>query len=296
MWTSDGCENHPDLWRDRMPRPVAQENKFSRGQALIWGGYPMTGAARLAARAAARMGAGVVTVLVPPIAVPIYAATLTSILVHPAADLAALRAVLADHPQTALLIGPGAGAACRAPVLAMLAARRPTILDADALSVFRAKPRKLLAALHEDCILTPHEGEFSRLFDLTGDKLSRCRAAARHSGAVVVLKGADTVIAHPDGRAVINANAPPWLATAGAGDVLAGMILGLVAQGMAPFDSACAAVWLHGAAAQVFGLGLMAEDLPDLLPPLLHQLLSAGLGVWMPPAKKSGQGCKAFGL
>jgi NAD(P)H-hydrate epimerase len=172
------------------------------------------------------------------------------------------------------LIGPGAGvsAATRERALAMLATRRPVLLDADAITVFAGRTAALAAAIQGPCILTPHEGEFARLFEFTGDKLSRARTAARSSGAIIVLKGSDTVIAAPDGRAVVNTNAPASLATAGSGDVLGGMILGLLAQGMEAFAAAAAGVWLHGAAAADFGPGLLAEDLPDLLPGVLRRL------------------------
>lgn len=268
-------ENDPLLWLDSLTLPQPEGNKYTRGHALVYGGYPMTGAARLAARAAARMGSGLTTIVVPEIALPVYAAALTSIMVQPMAGLPDLAHLLQDKRITAFLIGPGAGANdnTRNAALAMLATGRPTLLDADAISVFEGDHLALYRAIKGPCVITPHEGEFARVFDIRGDKLSRVRAAARCSGAVILLKGADTVIAAPNGCAVINTNAPATLATAGAGDVLGGMVLGLLAQGMDPFLAACAAVWLHGCAASAFGLGLLAEDIPDLLPKTLTLLL-----------------------
>ena len=267
-------ENDPAIWIDELPRPGDGGNKYNRGHALISGGYPMTGAARMAARAAARAGAGLTTIAVSEIALPVYAAALTSIMVKPLASPEDFDRLLGDRRFSAFLIGPGAGAGdeTRARVLAMLGTGRPTLLDADAITAFHEDPSALDRAIAGPCVLTPHDGEFSRLFDSSGDKLTRTRAAARRSGAVIVLKGSDTVIAAPDGRAIINSNAPPTLATAGAGDVLSGIVLGLLAQGMDPFLAAAAAVWLHGAAAAEFGPGLIAEDLPDLLPGVFRRL------------------------
>ena len=190
------------------------------------------------------------------------------------ASMADLDAALADERRNALLIGPGCGVSptTRARALQALRAGKRCVLDADALTAFRAAPSELFAALTPDSVLTPHEGEYRRLFAHEGDKLARARAAAAECGAVVVLKGADSVIAAPDGRAAINANAPPTLATAGSGDVLAGFILGLLAQGMPAFEAAAAGVWLHGAAAAAFGPGLIAEDLTETLPSVLRTL------------------------
>ncbi len=234
----------------------------------------MTGAARMAARAAARAGAGLTTIAVSSIALPVYAAALTSIMVQPLAVPEDFVCLLDDQRYSALLIGPGAGTGeeTRARVLAMLATGRPTLLDADAITAFADDPSTLEQAITGPCVLTPHDGEFRRLFDPSGDKLVRTRAAARRSGAVIVLKGSDSVITAPDGRAVINSNAPPSLATAGSGDVLSGILLGLLAQGMEPFLAAAAAVWLHGSAAAEFGPGLIAEDLTDLLPGVFRRL------------------------
>lgn len=270
----DAFENNPSLWLDTLPMLQPDGHKYTRGHALICGGYPSTGAARLSARAAARVGAGLVTIAVEPHALPVYAAALTSVMVTPIADLADVDRLLADVRYSGLLIGPGAGLsdATRERVLAMLNTGRPTVLDADALSVFKNDPDELMRSITGPCVLTPHEGEFKRLFDDTGDKLSRARNAAKRSGAILVLKGSDTVIAAPDGRAIINTNAPPTLATAGSGDVLAGLVLGLMTQGMEPFLAAAAAVWLHGAAATEFGIGLVAEDLSEVLPIVLQRL------------------------
>ena len=267
-------ENAPALWQSALPAVQPAGHKYHRGHALILGGYPQTGAARLAARAAARSGAGLVTVAVPELALPIYAASLTSIMVAPLAGPNDLAQLLKDSRLSAFLIGPGYGQSAIAlqNTLALLATGKPCVLDADAITAFTQQAENLAKAVVGPCVLTPHEGEFSRVFDASGDKLARCRRAAKDTGAVVVLKGADTVIAAPDGRVIVNSNAPPTLATAGAGDVLAGLICGLMAQGMPAFEAAAAGVWLHGAAAAEFGPGLMAEDLPDLLPRVLHQL------------------------
>jgi NAD(P)H-hydrate epimerase len=267
-------ENDPKLWLAAFPWPGSTGNKYTRGHALISGGYPMTGAARMAARAAARAGAGLTTIAVPAVALPIYAAALTSVMVTPLAAPADFAALLDDPRITACLIGPGAGvgAATRGRTLAILDAKRATLIDADAITSFKDDHAALFDAIHGPCVMTPHEGEFKRIFDPSGDKLTRTRRAAALSRAVIVLKGSDTVIAAPDGRAIINSDAPATLATAGSGDVLSGIALGLLAQGMDAFLAAAAAVWLHGAAARDFGPGLLAEDLPDLLPAILRRL------------------------
>ena len=213
-------ENGPALWRAALRRPLPGDHKYSRGHAVIAGGATMTGAARLAARAALRIGAGMVSVVCPPGAVPIYAADTAAILVVAADDPTGLADYLANARRDAALIGPGAGLgeATRQMVLAASRTAKPLVLDADGLSVFAQDPAALFAAIAGvEVLMTPHEGEFSRLFEAAGDKLARARAAAAVSGATVLLKGADTVIAAPDGRAAINANAPPILATAGAG-------------------------------------------------------------------------------
>jgi NAD(P)H-hydrate epimerase len=267
-------ENDPGCWVDAIPLLQSAGNKYQRGHALISGGYPQTGASRLAARAAARVGAGLITIAVPDHALPIYATALISIMVHPLLAHEDFNHLLDDPRFSAVLIGPGSGVSeqTRARVLAMLGSGRPIVLDADALTSFAGNPAELEWEITGPCIITPHEGEFRRLFAATGDKVTRARAAARVSGAIVVLKGRDTVIASPDGRAIINSNAPPTLATAGSGDVLSGLILGLLAQGMEPYLAAAAGVWMHGAAATAFGSGLMAEDLPDLVPGVSDRL------------------------
>jgi NAD(P)H-hydrate epimerase len=272
--------NHPDWWGAVLPRPDAHSHKYRRGHALIVGGAEMTGAARLAAGAAARTGAGLVTIAAPEPAYPTYAGAMAGVLVRKTAGLGDLEALLGDSRRNAVLIGPGAGTGdeTRAAVMAVLGARKRTVLDADALTSYASEHDKFLAALHPDCVLTPHEGEFGRLFGSkrAESKLDRALRAARECGAVVLLKGADTAIAAPDGRAAINENAPPELATAGSGDVLAGMVVALLAQGVAPFEAAAAACWLHGAAARRVGPGLVAEDIAGALPSVLGQLAQGG--------------------
>ncbi|MGH6976360.1 MAG: NAD(P)H-hydrate dehydratase, partial [Stellaceae bacterium] len=221
-------ENDPALWLDAYPWPVDGTHKYKRGHAVVLGGATMTGAARLAARAAQRVGAGLTTVAAPAAAFPIYATALESVLVARLAGAGDFVRLMADERHNAILVGPGAGvtATTRRAALAALASRRAVVLDADALTVFGKERKTLFKGLAgAQTVITPHEGEFARLFSLNGDKLMRARAAATECHAVVVLKGTDTVIAAPDGRAAINGNAPPSLATGGTGDVLAGLIL-----------------------------------------------------------------------
>ena len=274
-------ENHPALWGSAFRRPGFSGHKYSRGAAaVVSGGRLKTGAARLAARAALRAGVGVVTVLTPPDAAAENAAHLTAIMLREAADGRAIASVFGDKRFTAALIGPGAGVgeATRDKTLAILKSGAAALLDADALTSFEAKPEALFAALRPSDVLTPHAGEFARLFsDLNVEslgKLEAARQAAKRAGAVVVLKGADSVVAAPDGRAAINVNAPPDLATAGSGDVLGGLIAGLLAQGTPAFEAAAGGVWLHGACGQAAGPGLIAEDLTEALPAVLRALLS----------------------
>ena len=273
-------ENHPDLWFDQYPWPKPEDHKYTRGFAVVVSGGPAsTGAARLAARAALRVGAGLVGLIGPREALPIYASQVSAVTTTSFEDAGGFDSYISNERRNAVLLGPGNGVtwATRKRVRAALARGKACVLDADALTVFRDDPAELFGAINSSCILTPHQGEFARIFapDIVAvpNKVDRVRRAAAASAAVVLLKGADTVIAHPDGRAVINTNAPPTLATAGSGDVLAGFAVGLLAQGMAPFEAACAAAWLHGAAAASFGPGLIAEDLEAELPSVLRRLI-----------------------
>lgn len=277
-------ENVPDLWADIFPSPQIDGHKYARGHAVVAsGGLTSTGAARLSARAALRAGAGLVTVASPHDALAVNASALTAVMVRETDSVQQFADLLADKRLNVCVIGPGAGVGdrTRGLVRAALAARRSLVLDADALTGFADDQDQLFGAIRKQddpqVVLTPHGGEFGRLFGTIAEgddrsKLERARAAAQVSGAVVLLKGADTVIAAPDGRAAITANAPPWLATAGSGDVLAGIIGGMLAQGVPAFEAACMAAWLHGEAAHEFGPGLIAEDLPDALPAVLRNL------------------------
>jgi len=274
--------NDPALWRHLLPTPRPADHKYSRGHVAVFsGGANATGAARLSARAAARGGAGAVTVLSPPDAVAVNAAHLTSIMLAPVDDTASALRFIGQRKVAAVAIGPGFGVGpdLAALVLAILGshdtALRGVVLDADALTAFRDGPGRLFAAMHArgapPAVLTPHDGEFGRLFpDLAADaglsKLDRARSAAALCGAVVLYKGADTVIASPAGDAIINVHGTPYLATAGSGDVLTGIIAALLAQGMDAFEAAAAAAWLHGDAGRSLGRGLIAEDLPDAIP------------------------------
>ena len=296
--------NRPALWSKAFPRQQARAHKYLRGHTVVISGpAESTGAARLGARAALRIGSGLVTLAGSAAATAINATHSTAVMVKALASDAALADFLSDQRRNAVLVGPGAGvgSATAATVLSALAAAPAVVLDADALTSFAAAAEdsevravgfgfvvrdlepppsgqslfQAVRARTAPVVLTPHEGEFKRLFgELPGSKLDRARMAAERSGAVVLLKGADTVVAAPDGRAAINDNAPGWLATAGSGDVLAGFISGLLAQRMAAFEAACAAVWLHGACGKTFGPGLIAEDLAETLPQVLSGLQS----------------------
>jgi len=262
--------NRPSLWLDKLPRPAAAGHKFSRGHLLVAGGADMTGAARLVVRAGRRAGSGLTTLAAPTGMAEIYQQDAPGALVKP---LTAWPDLLADSRINAAVIGPGLGVGegTRRLVLQALAASKACVLDADALTSFAGNPLTLWCA-RGGPVLTPHDGEYARLFRHEGDRLTRARAGAKESGTTLVLKGSDTVVAGADGRAAIADNAPPDLATGGAGDVLAGLIGGLLAQGMPPFEAACAGVWIHGEAASYFGPGLVAEDLIDYLPEVLSTL------------------------
>jgi len=273
---SDVIENNPKLWLSQFPKADSHSNKYTRGSAIIIGGYPLTGAARLSAMAAARIGAGLTTVIVPEVAFSIYASALTSVIVRPYKTSVDFEKLISDKRNSAYLIGPGAGVnkETRQHTLSLLKTGKPVVLDADAISVFEDDLASLKNAIKGNCVLTPHEGEFNRLFKLSKDRVKSAKNAALEIGAVILLKGSETIVATPDGRAVSNRNAPASLATGGSGDVLAGMITGLLAQGMEPYFAASAATWLHGEAAHEFGAGLLAEDLPLMLPKVLEKLSS----------------------
>ncbi len=270
-------ENGPELWLPRFPWPTAASHKHARGRLVVVSGEAWsTGAARLAARAGLRIGAGLVTVLSPPEALPVNAAHLEAVMLRPFETDLELEQAAKD--VDAAVIGPAAGIGepTLLNVLALARTGAALVLDADAITVFRDDPEELFSLLDRDDVLTPHPGEFERLFPgLLGgspERISAARAAAERAGAVVLLKGSDTVIAAPDGRCAVNGNGSPWLATAGSGDVLAGFIGGLVAQGMESFEAACAGAWIHAEAAELHGPGLISEDLPGLAPAVLRRL------------------------
>jgi NAD(P)H-hydrate epimerase len=268
--------NDAPLWRDALERQGLHDHKYSRGHVTILGGGLVTGAARLAALAARRIGAGVVTIAAPRATVPIFQTAEPGNIVRPADSGASFARLLEDERRNAILLGPGSGlnSRTRLSVLAALKTGRSVVLDADAITLFSEEPGTLFDAITGPVLMTPHEGEFRRLFpQLAGvpGKVERVRQAAALSGATVLLKGPDTVMADPYGLAVVNVHAPATLATAGSGDVLAGLAAGLMAQGLLPLAAGAAAAWIHGECAYQFGgPGLIAEDLIEHIPHALE--------------------------
>ena len=274
--------NEPDFWLRYFPRLKQDGHKYDRGHAVVVSG-PMesTGASRMSARAALRIGAGLVSLATSKSAFYINAAQLTSVMLAVYEGDDGLAEVLtSDARRNAALIGPGAGATeeTRENVAAVLSSEATIVIDAEGLTAFEAQPQELFGLIQQrsaPTILTPHKGEFDRLFPELGNaesKLEQAKRAAEISGGVIIFKGPDTVVSAPDGLSAITDQAPPWLATAGTGDVLAGMITGLCAQGMSPFDAAVAAVWMHAELARSIGPGMISEDMADVMPALLQRL------------------------
>lgn len=262
--------NKPSLWKDDFPIPTDKTHKYMRGHAVVVAGR-MIGAARLASRAARRMGAGLVTVVCEPNAYPVVARDWPGTIVNSLGEGKRYTEHLVDERKNAFLLGPGGGldSDLKSKILYTLemGPKKAAVIDADGLNVFKADVDKLLTTLHGNCVITPHAGEFTRIFpDIEGSREKMVMAAAKRAGCTVVLKGAETLIAAPDGSLVMNKHAAPYLATGGTGDVLAGMITGLMAQGMTAFKAAQMAVWIHGDTGLRIGLGLVAEDIVDAIP------------------------------
>lgn len=269
--------NSPSLWLQHFPWPEVDAHKYQRGSVLVaGGGVSSSGAARLAARGALRAGAGVVTVACPASAMMVYAGHLTAVMVRAWKEESDIDALVSDAKYHGFILGPGQGVSEETThwVVQALASEKPAVLDADALTVFEGEAEALAKLIKAPCILTPHEGEFKRLFGAIENRERAVMQAAKQSGAVVILKGAKTLIASPDGRCCENRHATAFLATAGSGDVLAGIAGALLTTGMPAFEAACAAVWLHGEAGCQCGPGLIAEDLPEALPTVFGALYS----------------------
>jgi hydroxyethylthiazole kinase-like uncharacterized protein yjeF len=273
-------ENGPQLWARAFPWPALNAHKHSRGRLIVVSGEMWsTGAARLASRAALRIGAGLVTLMSPPDALLVNATHLEAVMLAPF-DTDVELETAADAADAAI-IGPAAGVteATVSNLFALARTGAAIVIDADALTSFRDDPAELFSVLDRDDVLTPHPGEFERVFPgllrSSPERITAVRQAAARANAVVLLKGPDTTIAAPDGRCAVNVNGTPWLATAGSGDVLAGFIGGLIAQGMDSFEAACAGVWIHAEAARLHGPGLISEDLPGLAPRVLQGLFEA---------------------
>lgn len=270
-------ENHPNLWSPLLPWPPACDaHKYQRGHILMVAGGVMSGAIRMAAQAAMRSGAGLCTVLCPEGVSPLIQADLPHVIVRTGTDRQSVAEIMKSAKVNAVLLGPGLGRTddVREIVLDVVKSGRSVVLDADALTAFEDDPAPLFDALHAQCVLTPHAGEFERLFGkMRGNRMEQAMEAAQISGAAIVLKGPDTIIAAPDERLpVINTHASPWLATAGAGDVLAGMIAALAGQGVDAVAAAAIAVWIHGEAALRQGAGLVAPDIPAMIPGIIGDL------------------------
>ncbi|MEZ5690422.1 MAG: NAD(P)H-hydrate dehydratase [Rickettsiales bacterium] len=272
-------ENTPELWLSHLPSPAIEGNKYDRGYVVVAaGGIESTGATKIAALCALRSGAGLVSVACDSASLPVYAASLSAIMTKPVEDISQFLSLIKDKHVTSVLIGCGAGINKKTKefTLAALAEEKMVIIDADAISVFSENPKQLFSSIKSPVILTPHEGEFKRLFgniiDMNHDRISRANKAAEISGAVVILKGHHTAIASPSGKLVVNKGSTPYLATAGSGDALAGICSSLVAGGMPAFEAACAAVWIHSRAAIKFGCGFIADDMANLLPEIFTEL------------------------
>jgi len=278
--------NNPSLWGEFLKGPQPLDHKYTRGACLVVGNGCMPGAVRLASLAARRVGAGIVRLMCKVDEYPIFATIAWGEIVTPVATAQEFLDWTMSVRLNALLWGTGAlpHDSTREQALLLLSSKKPCVLDGGALSSFEGRTADLTSHLHENVILTPHEGEFQRLFPhlaFLKNKAEKAQKAAIEAGAVIVLKGYDTIIASPQGELIINANAPATLATAGTGDVLAGLMAGLLAQDLPPFQAAAAGVWIHGEAASRRGLGLIAEDLPGEIPgvlQLLHELLETPTG------------------